>query len=182
MQTRVRKCLLVSRQVQQPDRSQHPTEHSPDVSMDGSADVPDESPAVSETPAAMDTSKTTDAPEYSPNVSMDESADVLDETPADSGNEIPGDTAEAQVDVDDSPGATDAPTIAEAEGEDEDVPKDADRGQATEDGNDEGYIHSLAGFVQPDDSLSSHRTENVRQCSTTVSASQKRDASTTPIS
>jgi hypothetical protein len=89
-------------------------EYSPNVSIDESADGLDETPAV-------DTSKSNDAPveaaEFSPDVSMDGSADVLDETPAESGTGIPDDTAEAQVDVDDSPKSADAPTAGEAEAE-----------------------------------------------------------------
>ena len=90
------------------ERSNDAPEYSSNVSMNGGADMPGESPAVSETPAAMDTSKDDEAPEYSPNVSMDGSAEVPDETPADYGNEIPNNTAEAHVDVDDSPVTDDA--------------------------------------------------------------------------
>ena len=118
-------------------------ENSPNVSMDESADVLDETAAGSET-AAVDTSKSNDAPtgivQYSPNVSMDESADVLDETPAESGTGILDDTAEAQVDVDDSLKTTDAPTAGEAEAE----PEDTSAVQATESANEESPASSIS--------------------------------------
>jgi hypothetical protein len=121
--------------------SNNAPEQSPGVSMDGSAEGPDETPTRSET-AAVGTNESVEAPnanvEYSPNVSVDGTADGLDETAAESRTEVPDDTAETRIesDVDDSPGTTGVPAVAEIE----DAPEDASTAQATEYGDDEESI------------------------------------------
>lgn len=118
------------------------TEISPDVPM---PDIPANTTAGSET-AAVGTSQNNDAPigivEYSPNVSMDGSADVFDETPAESGVEILDDTAEAQIDANDSPGTIDAPTAAEADADAE--PEGTGAVQATESANEDSPATSIS--------------------------------------
>jgi hypothetical protein len=131
----------VSTDVPMPDISTNTASGSETaaVGTSGSKDSPigimDSANATAESETtAKGASGSKDAPigiaEHSPNVSVNGSADVLDETPAESGNDIPGNAAEAQIDVNDSPETIDAPTAAG----DEAVP---DAVQATESANEE---------------------------------------------